>query len=108
MSMIDNFERMLAQGQDNALLRYSLGNAYLNEGRPAEAVEHLRHAVEHDPEYSAAWKSYGKALSEAGDVDGAIDAYARGIEVAERKGDKQAAKEMTVFHKRLRKQRDAD
>lgn len=108
MSMIDNFERMLAQGQDNALLRYSLGNAYLAAGQAQQAAEHLRHAVTHDPEYSAAWKAYGKALSEAGDLQGAIDAYARGIEVAERRGDKQAAKEMRVFHKRLCKQRDAD
>lgn len=108
MSMIENFERMLAQGQDSALLRYSLGNAYLNDGQAQKAVEHLRQAVTHDPEYSAAWKAYGKALSDAGDVDGAIEAYVRGIEVAERKGDKQAAKEMAVFHKRLRKQRDAD
>lgn len=108
MSMIENFERMLAQGQDNALLRYSLGNAYLNAGRAEEAVAQLRQALDQDPQYSAAWKSYGKALTEAGDVDGAIDAYARGIEVAESKGDKQAAKEMTVFHKRLRKQRAAD
>ncbi len=106
--MIENFERMLAQGQDSALLRYSLGNAYLKEGQPQQAVEHLLRAVSHDPEYSAAWKAYGQALREAGDTDGAIAAYARGIEVAERKGDKQAAKEMTVFHKRLRKQRDAD
>lgn len=108
MSMIENFERMLAQGQDNALLRYSLGNAYLNDGQAQKAAAHLRQAVTHDPEYSAAWKAYGKALTDAGDLDGAIDAYARGIEVAERKGDKQAAKEMSVFHKRLRKQRDAD
>lgn len=108
MSMIENFERMLAQGQDSALLRYSLGNAYLKEGQADKAVEHLRQAVTHDPEYSAAWKAYGKALSEAGDLDAAIDAYGRGIEVAERKGDKQAAKEMSVFHKRLRKQRGVD
>lgn len=108
MSMIENFEKMLAQGQDNALLRYSLGNAYLNDGQAHKAAEHLRIAVRHDPQYSAAWKALGKALSESGDVDGAIDAYGRGIEVAERKGDKQAAKEMSVFHKRLRKQREAD
>jgi len=34
-------------------------------------------------------------------------AYDRGIAVAERKGDKQAAKEMTVFAARIRKQRAA-
>ena len=32
MGMIENFERMLASGQDNALLRFSLGNAYLQAG----------------------------------------------------------------------------
>ena len=36
--------------------------------------------------------------------DDALDAYRRGIEVAERRGDKQAAKEMTVFAQRLEKQ----
>ena len=106
MSIIDNFEKMLAAGQDNALLRYSLGNAYLKEGRSAEAVEHLQHAVRMDPGYSAAWKSYAKALTDAGRADEAIDAYARGIEAAAGKGDKQAEKEMRVFHKRLLKQRD--
>jgi len=106
MSLIDNFEKMLAAGQDNALLRYSLGNAYLKDGRADRAVEHLAESVRMDPGYSAAWKAYGKALAEAGRVDEAIDAYARGIEAAAAKGDKQAEKEMRVFHKRLLKQRD--
>jgi hypothetical protein len=34
----------------------------------------------------------------------ALAAYRRGIAVAERKGDKQAAKEMTVFARRIEKQ----
>ena len=49
-------------------------------------------------------KLYGKALEATGDTGAAIDAYERGIEVAEGKGDKQAAREMTVFLKRLRRQ----
>jgi len=108
MSLIDNFERMLAAGQDNALLRYSLGNAYLKEGRSAEAVAHLAEAVRMDPGYSAAWKSYGKALTDAGRLDDAVAAYAKGIEAAAAKGDKQAEKEMRVFQKRVQKQRGGD
>ncbi len=104
MSIIQQFEAMLTEGQDNALLRYSLGNEYLKAGHPARAVEHLRRAVEHDPDYSAAWKALGKALTDQGNAVGAIEAYESGIEVAEKKGDKQAAKEMGVFLKRLRKQ----
>ena len=103
MSIIDNFEAMLARGQDSALLRYSLGNEYLKADDAAKAADHLAEAVRLDPGYSAAWKLYGKALEAAGDTGAAIDAYERGIEVAEGKGDKQAAREMTVFLKRLRR-----
>ena len=103
MSILENFEKMLASGQDNALLRYSLGNEYLKVGDALAAVRHLRHAVAHDRDYSAAWKLLGKALTEAGDAPAAKDAYRSGIEVAERKGDNQAAKEMRVFLKRLEK-----
>jgi Tfp pilus assembly protein PilF len=107
MGMIENFEAMLAAGQDSALLRYSLGSAYLKEGRLEAAVEHLRQAVSQDPAYSAAWKGLGKALAEAGEHEEAMQTYRRGIEVAERAGDKQAAKEMSVFLKRLGKNRGA-
>ena len=44
---------------------------------------------------------YGKALTEAGQKDKAINTYQKGIEVANKKGDKQAVKEMEVFLKRL-------
>jgi len=100
---IENFEKMLAQGKDNALLRFSLGNAYLGPNEPARAVPHLQKAVEHDPKYSAAWKLLGKALNESGDPQGALAAYRQGIAVANAKGDIQAAKEMTVFAKRIEK-----
>ena len=93
---------MLAAGREDALLRFSLGNAYLRE-QPALAARHLARAVELDPAYSAAWKLYGKALSATGRDEDAREAYRRGIAVAERKGDVQAAKEMTVFLRRLEK-----
>ena len=104
MALVDNFRAMLARGQDSALLRFSLGSALLKAGDAAEAATHLAEAVRQDPGYSAAWKLYGKALEATGDAGAAIGAYERGIEVAEGKGDKQAAREMTVFLKRLRRQ----
>ncbi len=102
--MIERFQSMLDAGQDNAMLRFSLGNALLGAGRAAEAVAHLRAAVGHDPKYSAAWKLLGKALAESGDQAAAIEAFDQGIAVAEEKGDKQAAKEMQVFRRRAEKQ----
>jgi len=103
VALIDNLEAMLARGRDDALLRYSLGGEYLKLNQFDKAAEHLRKALTHDPKYSAAWKLLGKALAEAGHKDEAIKAYEDGIKVAEEKGDKQTAKEMGVFLKRLQK-----
>jgi len=103
MGMIENLQGMLARGQDSALLRYSLGNEHLKQGGTEAAVEHLAEAVRQDPEYSAAWKLYGKALDAAGRHHDAIDAFDQGIAAAGRRGDIQAAKEMRVFRKRAEK-----
>lgn len=103
MDPVERFEAMLAAGRDNALLRFSLGMQYLKGGDEARAVEHLRRAVEQDAGYSAAWKLLGQALAQGGKADEAAQAYRSGIAAAERRGDKQAAKEMTVFLRRLEK-----
>jgi tetratricopeptide (TPR) repeat protein len=98
---LEKFERLLLAGKDGALLRFSLGNEYLKSGDPDAAAEHLARAVALDPDYTAAWKLYGKALAAALRRDEAIAAYRSGIEVATRKGDRQAEKEMAVFLRRL-------
>jgi tetratricopeptide (TPR) repeat protein len=94
-------EKMLDQGQDNALLRYTLGSIHLKEKSFEAAMEHLQRALEMDAKHSASWKLYGRALAELGRADEAIAAYDKGIAVAEAKGDVQAAKEMRVFRNRL-------
>jgi len=101
VSPLPGLLKILAAGRDDALLRFSLGNEYLKAGDAREAAEHLRAALRHDPNYSAAWKLLGKALEESSADDEALAAYREGIRVAEGKGDKQAAKEMTVFARRL-------
>ena len=103
MDMIESLQKMLAGGQDNALLRYSLGNAYLKAKQHDEAIVQLAQAVAHDPGYSAAWKLYGKALAAAGRNREALAVFDKGIAIAEDKGDIQAAKEMKVFRKRAEK-----
>ena len=99
--IIQSFEKMLAGGKDNTLLRFSLGNEYLKIGDPISAANHLKQAVVLDPKYSAAWKLLGRALVESGQPADALVAYREGIAVAEAKGDKQAAKEMTVYARRI-------
>jgi tetratricopeptide (TPR) repeat protein len=104
-SALANFERLLASGKDGALLRFGLGNEYLKTGDALTAATHLRRAVALDPGYSAAWKLLGKALLAADRREEALAAWQEGIAAAERKGDKQAMKEMEVFARRLVRQR---
>ena len=97
---IANFEKLLAKGPDSPLLRFSLGNAWL-ETDPAKAVEHLQAALLLDPSYVGAWKLLGQALAASGQPEAASEAYSEGIVTAELHGQVQAAKEMRVFLKRL-------
>lgn len=101
----DNFLKLIAAGRDGALLRFTLGNLYLEEGDAASAAEHLQHAVALDEGYAAAWKQLGKAQLALGRKEDARAAWHRGIEVATAKGNVQAVKEMQVQLRRLDKRR---
>jgi predicted Zn-dependent protease len=103
---IESLEKMLAQGTDNPLLRFTLANLYLKEKRPERALAHIEKALEQNPRHSASWKSYGKVLASLDREMEAMEAYTRGIEIAEALGDVQAAKEMRVFLRKLRKNRN--
>lgn len=106
MSQIDTFEAMLARGQDSEMLRYTLGNAYFAEGEHEKAIEHLKRAVELKPDYSAAWRVLGRALAADGQLQEARSAFDQGEKVAQANGDKQAAKEINVFRRRVLKALD--
>ena len=103
-AVIANLQKLIGTPRDGALLRYSLGNEYMKSGDAHNARLQLAEAVARDPGYSAAWKLLGKALVEDGQAQEALAAYRQGIAVAEQKGDKQAAKEMAVFARRLQNQ----
>jgi len=106
MSQLDTFKALLDKGNDNELLRYSLGNEYYKQHDFEQAITHLEKAIEFNQKYSAAWKLYAKVLSENKQHAEAVNAYEKGIVVAEENGDKQAVKEMNVFLKRLKKIND--
>jgi Flp pilus assembly protein TadD len=102
--LIDDLLKLVGTPRDGALLRFSLGSECLKCGDFEGAAAHLIVAVEKNPRYSAAWKLLGNALVQGGRADEALAAYRKGIVVAEANGDRQAAKEMTVFARRISKQ----
>ena len=100
---VESLEKLLGTPRDGALLRFSLGMAYLKIENSEKAAQYLRHAVGRDPGYSAAWRALGKALESTGRPQEALAAYRDGIAAARNNGDKQAEKEMTVFARRIEK-----
>ncbi len=100
---IERLEKLLDSPRDGSLLRFSLGLEYLKIENTDKAIAYLHDAVARDAGYSAAWRALGKALEAAGQAAEALDAYRKGIAASQKKGDKQAEKEMTVFARRIEK-----
>jgi tetratricopeptide (TPR) repeat protein len=98
---IESLEKLLDTPRDGALLRFSLGLEHSKLENAVKAADYFRQAVARDPGYSAAWRALGKALESAGQAAEALEAYRSGIAAAQKKGDKQALKEMTVFARRI-------
>lgn len=100
---IESLKHLIDTPRDSALLRVTLANALLEDDQNGEAELQLVAATEMDPSYTAAWKQLGKVRLKLDDKEGARQAWQSGIEIAEKNGDKQAGKEMSVFLKRLDK-----
>ncbi|MDJ0655114.1 MAG: tetratricopeptide repeat protein [Xanthomonadales bacterium] len=107
-STLNRFQALLDGGQDNALLRLTLGQAWLEREDYAQAVEHLERSVQQNPGYSAAWKFLGKAREGAGMLQAAREAYQSGLSAARQQGDAQLTRELEVFLKRLAKRMAED
>lgn len=98
----EKLEKLIKHGRDTAEARLAAGQARLGNGELDQAIAHLDKAVSHKPDYAAAWQDLGQARLQAGDHDGAREAWETGMEVARTTGDKQAEKVMSVRLRRLR------
>lgn len=95
-------ERLLAAGRDGALLRMSLALAWHRRDDPQTALLHLAKALAFDADFTAAHRLQGLIGLELGDKAQAEAAFAKGLEVAQRRGEMQLVKELTVRLRRLR------
>ena len=84
---IARFEHMAQADPDNDMAHFSLGNAYLQAGRFAEAAASLQRCLELNADMSKAYQLAGEAMIKAGWTDQAVEILNRGYEVAAGKGD---------------------
>jgi tetratricopeptide (TPR) repeat protein len=100
-------ERMLAAGRDGALLRMSLALAYHRREDPRTALLHLEKALAFDADFTAAHRLQGLVALELGDSALSEAAFTKGLEVAQRRGEMQLVKELTVRLRRVAKRLNA-
>ena len=79
---IARFENMAEADPDNDMAHFSLGNAYLQAGRAAEAGRSLLRCLELNPDMSKAYQLAGQAMIQAGWEDKAAAMLKSGYEVA--------------------------
>jgi predicted Zn-dependent protease len=96
-SKIEIFTAMLAEQPENAMIWYGLASEQCKLENWAEAAKSLRQVVSLNPDYTAAYQMLGTVLVNAGDLDGAQQAWRDGIEAAERTGAWKAGQHMQAL-----------
>jgi Fe-S cluster biosynthesis and repair protein YggX len=84
---IERFEHMASADPDNEMAHFSLGSAYSQAARHAEAAQSFERCMAINPEMSKAYQLAGQALIEAGEEEKAADILERGVHIAASKGD---------------------
>ena len=82
---IAQFEKMAREDADNDMAHFSLGNAYLQAGRAAEAARSFQRCIELNAEMSKAYQLAGEAMIKAGWADQAVAILTKGFDIAGRK-----------------------
>ena len=84
---IAQFEHMAAEDPDNDMAHFSLGSAYSQAGRHADAARSLQRCLELNPQMSKAYQLAGEALIASGRKEKAAEVLVAGYRVAARLGD---------------------
>ena len=85
---IAQFKQMAEADPNNELGHFSLGKAYFDTGRFAEAVAPLRRALQLNPLLSKGYQWLGDALDRDGKRPEAVEVLTRGVAVADEQGDR--------------------
>jgi Flp pilus assembly protein TadD len=87
--------RQMAQARpDDARLRFGLAVELLNRGETREGAEALRAYLNRSEDEGNGWARLGAALVELGEVEEAREAYAKGLDVAQRRGHESMVEEI--------------
>lgn len=98
---IAQFENMAHADPGNEMAHFSLGGAYAQAGRHADAAASYLRCTEINPAMSKAWQLAAESFRRAGAADRAIECATRGYEAAAARGDLMPKAAMATLLKEL-------
>ncbi len=98
---IEQFRKMAEADPTNEVGHFSLGRELLAAGDAAGAAASLRRVIELNPNISKAYQLLGQALQQSDDGPGAIDAWRRGVTMADGRGELPPRDEMVALLKSI-------
>jgi predicted Zn-dependent protease len=94
MDRIETFKTFIARTPTDPFPRYGLAMEYKGSGRLDEAWVTFQELIESFPDYVATYLMAGGTLVALGRTPEAAEIFRKGIEVAGRRGDSHARKEL--------------
>jgi len=94
MDRIETFKTFISRSPTDPFPRYGLAMEYKGSGRLEEAWTAFEDLIQNFPEYVPTYLMAGGTLAALGRPSEAADVYRKGIDVASRRGDQHARKEL--------------
>lgn len=94
MDRIATLKSFVTRSPQDPFPRYGLAMEYKNRGELAEAWTAFSELLQQFPDYVPTYLMAGGTLTALGRKDEAISTYRKGIEVATRRGDQHARREL--------------
>ncbi len=96
MERIEKLEAMLAQNEGDSFLQHALALEYVKLGDEVTARRLFEELLHRDADYVGSYYHLAKLLERLGEVDAAKGWYEKGMQVAQRLGDRHALGELRM------------
>jgi Tfp pilus assembly protein PilF len=96
MDRIEQLRSFLARKPDDLFSRHALAMEFVKRGDDDSARQMLESVLESDPSYIGSYYHLGKLLERAGKAEAAMEVYRKGMEMAQKGGDRHAYGELNT------------
>lgn len=96
MDRIEQLRSFLARNPDDLFSRHALAMEFVKRGDDDSARQMLESVLESDPSYIGSYYHLGKLLERAGKEEAAMEVYRKGMEMAQKGGDRHAYGELNT------------